>query len=86
MHATARRMYYNVLTTKAAQMFILPQVLFDGLDAVLATMPVPNAEEQAYIDAGLAHMEAHPLTDSEMDALNEKLVRFQGGERGVFEE
>jgi hypothetical protein len=49
-------------------------------------MPVPNAEEQAYIDAGLAHMEAHPLTDSEMDALNEKLVRFQGGERGVFEE
>lgn len=42
--------------------------LFAPLNALLASMPVPNAEEQAYIDAQLAHMEANPLTDSEFAA------------------
>ena len=57
-------------------MTTLPHDLFDGLNAVLAAMPVPNAEEQAYIDAQLAHMEAHPMTDSEYAAALSLLPPF----------
>ena len=68
MHATAHPPCYNVLTTKAAQMTIDLTALFAPLNAILAALPVPNAEEQAYIDAQLAYMEANPLTDSEFAA------------------
>ena len=50
--------------------------LFAPLNALLASMPVPNAEEQAYIDAQLAHMEANPLTDAEYAAALAALPPF----------
>jgi len=50
--------------------------VFDELDALLAGMPVPTAEQQAGIDAELAHMEAHPWTDAEYAAALAALPPF----------
>jgi len=50
--------------------------VFDELDALLASLTPPTAEQQADIDAQLAHMEANPWTDAQYAAALAALPPF----------
>lgn len=67
MHATARPPCYNVLTTKAAQMTILPHDLLDGLESQRVAIRAGLDDiHRAALDASLSE------TDREFAAIRQR--------------